>query len=398
MGLFEKVFGKEKQPSSTNGYWQTFSTYTPIFQTFDGQLYESELVRSAIDTKARHISKLRVEMKGSARPLLQTRLKHAPNDWQTWSQFLYRASTLLDSKNNCFIVPILKNNDVQGITVIDPSRYELIDVNGEAWIRFSFKNSQSMAIELNRVGILTRFQKESDYFGEDNKALNSTMQLIEIQNKTIEESAKNSATYSFMANINNFAKSEDLEKERKRFTEKNLKSGNSGLLLFPNTYTNVQQIKPSTFSLDAEQMKTIQTNVYNYFGVNEAVMQNSAIGDSLDAFFNGCIEPFAIQLEEVLTNMIFTRLEQSNGSRIGVTSNRLQYMTVSEKVSFATTAQQMGMMTINEYRELFNLEPLEDEVIGNQLPTRAEYHDASTGNQLGAETETENEGLTNEDQ
>lgn len=395
MGLFDKVFGKTKEPN-VNGYWQTFSTYTPIFTTYDGQLYESELVRSAIDTKARHISKLKVEMQGSAHPILKNKMKHTPNDWQTWSQLLYRASTILDSKNNCFVVPVLKNNDVQGITVIDPQHYELIDVKGEAWIRFRFKNTQTMAIELSRVGILTRFQKESDYFGEDNKALSSTMQLIEIQNKTIEESAKNSATYSFMANINNFTKTEDLEKERKRFTEKNLTSGNNGLLLFPNTYTNVQQIKPSTFSLDAEQMKTIQTNVYNYFGVNEAVMQNSAIGDSLDAFFNGCIEPFAIQLEEVLTNMLFTKLEQSNGSKINVTSNRLQYMTVSEKVSFATTAQQMGMMTINEYRELFNLAPLEDETIGNQLPTRAEYHDASTGNQLGAEGE-ENEEPTNED-
>ncbi len=395
MGLFDKVFGKPKEPS-TNGYWQTFSTYTPIFTSFDGQLYESELVRSAIDTKARHISKLKVEMQGSARPILKNKMKHTPNDWQTWSQLLYRASTILDAKNNCFIVPILSNNEVQGITVIDPSNYELIDVNGEAWIRFRFKNAQTIAIELSRVGILTRFQKESDYFGEDNTALNSTMQLIEIQNKTIEESAKNSATYSFMANINNFTKTDDLEKERKRFTEKNLKSGNSGLLLFPNTYTNVQQIKPSTFSLDADQMKTIQTNVYNYFGVNEAVMQNSAIGDALDAFFNGCIEPFAIQLEEVLTNMLFTKLEQSNGSKISVTSNRLQYMTVSEKVSFATTAQQMGMMTINEYRELFNLAPLEDETIGNQLPTRAEYHDASTGQQLGAEGE-KNEESTNED-
>lgn len=395
MGLFDKVFGKAKEPN-VNGYWQTFSTYTPMFTTYDGQLYESELVRSAIDTKARHISKLKVEMQGSAHPILKNKMKHTPNDWQTWSQLLYRASTILDSKNTCFIVPVLKNNDVQGITVIDPQHYELIDVKGEAWIRFRFKNTQAMAIELSRVGILTRFQKESDYFGEDNKALSSTMQLIEIQNKTIEESAKNSATYSFMANINNFTKTDDLEKERKRFTEKNLTSGNNGLLLFPNTYTNVQQIKPSTFSLDAEQMKTIQTNVYNYFGVNEAVMQNSAIGDSLDAFFNGCIEPFAIQLEEVLTNMLFTKLEQSNGSKISVTSNRLQYMTVSEKVSFATTAQQMGMMTINEYRELFNLAPLEDETIGNQLPTRAEYHDASTGNQLGAEGE-ENEETTNED-
>ncbi len=392
MGLFEKIFGKGNDQSQSS-YWQVLNAYTPSFTTYDGEIYESELVRSAIDAKARHISKLKIDFQGSAQPILRNKIKHRPNDWQTWSQLLYRVSTILDSKNTCFIVPILKYNVVQGITAIDPTRYELLDVNGVPWIRFSFKTGKNSAIELSRVGILTRFQKESDYFGDDNRALNSTMQLIDIQNQTIAESAKNSATYSFMANINNFAKPEDLAKERKRFTSENLKAGNGGLLLFPNTYSNVKQIEPKPFTLDANQMAQIERNVFNYFGISSEVLQNSAIGDKLDAFFNGCIEPFAIQLEEVLTNMLFTQLEQSNGSRVQVTSNRLQYMTVSEKVSFATTAQQMGMMTINEYRELFNLNPLPDK-IGNQLPSRGEYYNAQNGEKLGV---NENEEFTNED-
>lgn len=389
MGLFDLIFGKQKN-NPQGSVFGLLNGYTAAFTTFDGEIYEAELVRSAIDAKARHISKLKVEMHGSANMILKNKLKHAPNEWQTWSQLLYRISTILDSKNNAFIVPVLENNEVQGITVVEPTIYDLIDVQGEPWIRFTFNNGSRAAIELSRVGIMTRFQNKSDYFGESNDALMPTMQLINIQNQTIEESAKNAATYSFMANINNFAKAEDLAKERKRFSQENLQRGNGGLLLFPNTYSNVQQIKPTTFSLDANQMEVIKSNVYGYFGVNENVIQNKAIGDELDAFFNGSIEPFAIQLEEVLTKMLFTTLEQSNGNHAHVISNRLQYMTVSEKVSFATTAQQMGMMKINEYRELFNLEPLCDEV-GEQIPARGEYYNVTTGKKLG-DSKGENDG------
>lgn len=218
MGLFDLIFGKQKK-NPQGGVFGLLNGYAAAFTTFDGEIYEAELVRSAIDAKARHISKLKVEMHGSANMILKNKLKHAPNEWQTWSQLLYRISTILDSKNNAFIVPVLECNEVQGITAVEPELYELIDVQGKPWIRFTFNSGSKAAIELSRVGIMTRFQNKSDYFGESNDALMPTMQLINIQNQTIEESAKNAATYSFMANINNFAKAEDLAKERKRFSK-----------------------------------------------------------------------------------------------------------------------------------------------------------------------------------
>lgn len=392
MGLFEKIFGKQVNPQS-NGYWKLMTAYTPVFTTFDGEIYESELVRASIDAKARHISKLGVELKGSANSKLQNQLKKAPNSWQTWSQLLYRISTILDVTNNVFIVPVLNmRNEAVGITTIYAPHYELIDVGGEAWIRFEFLNGDRSAIELNRVGILTRYQLKNDYFGEDNSALNSTMQLIQVQNDTITESAKNASSYSFTANLSNFATDEDLKKERERFTEQNLKSG-SGILLFPNKYQNVQQVKTTTFSLDANQMETIEKNVYNYFGTNKDILQNSAIGDKLDAFFNGAIEPFAIQLTEVLTKMLFSDREIAQGSGFIVNANRLQYMTVSEKVSFASMAQQMGMMTIDEYRELFNLAPFGDER-GEHIVARGEYYDTTTGEKIGKSEGDEDEKST----
>ena len=55
--------------------------------------------------------------------------------------------------------------------------------------------------------------------------------------------------------LNNFTKPEDLAKERKRFTRENLQNGDGGVLLFPNTYSDIQQIKSNPYVVDAEQMR-----------------------------------------------------------------------------------------------------------------------------------------------
>ena len=80
--------------------------YEPKFTSFGGDIYESELVRAAINARATHISKLKFDIQGSARPALQNKLMKAPNKIQTWSQFLYRVSTILDVHNTAFIVPV----------------------------------------------------------------------------------------------------------------------------------------------------------------------------------------------------------------------------------------------------------------------------------------------------
>lgn len=397
MGLFEKIFGKKTDTHQGNSLWSLLNGYSPVYTTWDGQLYENFLVRSAIDARARHIQKLSPEIIGTAQSQLKTQIKNFPNAWTTWSQFLYRLSTILDISNTAFIVPVLDNFDnVTGLSLVNPNHYELVNVDGEPWIRFSFSNGQHAAIELTRVGIMTKFQKDSDYFGSDNDALNSTMELLNIQDQAIEASAENVTAYTFYARVSNFTSDQDMEKQRKKFSERNLKKGNGGLLLFPNTYSDITQIKPTAFSVDAEQRKAINENVFNYFGVNQDIIQNSAIGDKLEAFFNGAIEPFAIQLSEVITKMLFTPKEIAYGNHFSVTANRLQYMTVSEKVSFSTMAQQMGLLTINEFRELFNYEPLADD-IGNQIPVRGEYYSALTGEKIGSSSTTEGKDGTNSD-
>lgn len=376
MGLFDRLFGNRPKPKGDfGGTFKLLNGYTPRFTSFSGGVYESELIRAAINARATHISKLQVQMIGSARPALQAKMKHGPNEFQTWSQFLYRLSTLLDVHNTAFITPIWDEyGQPSGVYTPLPDRCEIVQYNDVPYLRYEFSWGQKAAVELEYCGIMTKYQYRHDFFGENNRALFPTMELIHMQNQGIEEGVKSAATYRFMAQLNNFSKAEDLANERKRFTAENFSrdAEGGGLLLFPNTYSNIQQITAKPWVVDAEQMKAIKENVFEYFGVNEDVLENKAYGDAWSAFYEGAIEPFAIQFSEVMTKMLFTLREQSNGNNVMATSNRLQYMSNADKLAVAQTMADRGLMTRNELREIFNLPPLDD--IGDTIPARGEYY------------------------
>lgn len=373
MGLFDKIFKKPAANQPPEGFFKTLTAYTPVFTTWGGELYESELVRSAIHARATHISKLSVSVQGSAQPKLQTKLKAGPNEWQTWGQFLYRLSTILDMHNTAFIVPVM--DDYGGITGLYPvltTRCEIVQIQGGPWLRYQFNSGQFASVELGACGIMTKFQYKDDFFGENNRALTPTMDLIDIQNQGIAEGVRSAATFRFMAKLNNFTKPEDLAKERKRFTRENLQ-GDGGVLLFPNTYSDIQQIKSSPFVADAGQMELVRKNVFDYFGVNEDILQNKAYGDAWSAFYEGAIEPFAIQFSDVVTKMLFTERERASGSFLMATANRLQYMSNAEKLNVSAQMADRGIMNRDEIREIWNLPPLPNGQ-GQAYTIRGEYY------------------------
>ncbi|MBQ1189264.1 MAG: phage portal protein, partial [Lachnospiraceae bacterium] len=189
----------------------------------------------------------------------------------------------------------------------------------------------------------------------------------------IEEGVKSAASFRFMAKVNNFSKITDLANERKRFTEDNFAKDGGGILLFPNTYTDIKQVDAKPWVIDAEQMAVIQKNVFEYFGVNEEVLMNKAFGDAWSAFYEGAIEPFAIQFSDVMTRMLFTLREQSQGNQVIASSNRLQYLSNKEKLNVSSQMLDRGIMSINDVREIWNLPPVEG---GDARIIRGEYYNA----------------------
>lgn len=379
MGLFDRIFGnRPKTAGRYEGDWKLLNGYTPHFSSWSGSIYESELIRAAINIRATHIGKLKVETFGSAKPSLQNKLRHGPNEFQTWEQFLRRLSTILDIHNTAFICPVWDEyGEISGVYAPLPNRCTIADYDGVPYLRYEFSFGQTAAVELAYCGIMNRFLYRNDFFGETNHALLPTLDLVKIQNQGIEEGVKSAASYRFMAQLSNFSKAEDLAKERRRYTEENFSKDakGGGLLLFPNTYQNIKQIEVKPWVVDADQMKAIKDGVFEYFTVNEDILTGAAYGDKWAAFYESVVESFAIQFSEVMTRMLFTFREQSAGNSVMATANRLQYMSNADKLAVSAQMADRGLMSRNEIREIWNLPPL-PEPLGSQLPIRGEYYNA----------------------
>lgn len=378
MGVFEKIFGKRREPQLPGSQaFRLLEGYSHAFTTWQGSIFESDLIRAALDAHGRHAAKLTPHIEGSAKPNLRSRLAIMPNEFQTWPQVLYRLAVILYARNTAFIVPVLgEYGEPNGIFAIVPDHWELVEYNGTPYIRFHMHDQKRMAVELWRTGILTRYQYKNELFGENNEAMKATLDLIAIQNQGIEAGVKNAASYRFMAVSSNWNTDEDLAKERQRFDKFNFAQGGGGVLLFPNTYKEVKQINQDSYKVDADQMKLIKENVYDYFAVNEDVIQNKAYGDAWLAFYEGAVEWFAINVSETITKMLFSERERQYGNRIWFTSNRLQYMSNVDKLAAISQMADRGLMTRNELRDILNLSPL-PEPYGDQIPARGEYYNVN---------------------
>ena len=379
MGLFDSIFKKPvaKEPDQVpNTAYQTLTAYSPMLSFGFDCPYEAELIRAAIDAHARNNGKLKVEFTGSAKPTTINLLKKRPNTFQTWYQCLYRLTTILYVENTAFIVPVYDDEygRMTGIYPILPSFCTLVEYKGEPWIKCTFPTGKTACEKLANVGIMVRYYYKDDFFGDGNGIQANTLDLIELQNKSLKEAVKNSNTYRFMAQLSNFAKEKDLGKEMKRFNDTVVQQDIAGgTILFPNTYSNIQQVSQKSYTMDADQNEMIKDRVYSYYGVNDDVVLNKAYGDAWAAFYEGAIETFAIQLSEVLRKMLFTELEQSNGNDVIITANRLQYMTNHDKLNVVSQLLDRGVFSINEGREVFNLQPVDG---GDVRTIRGEYKNA----------------------
>lgn len=377
-GLFNRIFGPIASNEPIRGYFQGLTVYNPVFTSRSGGLYEMGQTRAAIHAIATHSSKLKPTVIGSdGKPItrLSRELQFRMNPWQITSQFLYRARTIYEVENTVFLVPTLdRYGKTKGAFPLLPSICEVVeDENGTQYLRFQTADGRRAAVEYSRCGVLVKMQYKDDFFGESNNALKPTLDLISIQDQGIMEGIKQAAAIRFMAKLGKSIRPEDLKAERDAFRTLNLGADNNGgVLMFDTKYAEVKQIESKPFIVDDKQMAIIDSHVHDYFGTNEKILRNEFDSDVWAAFYEGNIEPWAVQLSLVLSCMWFTAEQIANGAEILWTANRLQFLNPSDKLNVVTQLFDRGMLNRNEGREIFQMDPLPDGE-GKKFYIRGEY-------------------------
>ncbi len=400
MSLFSDIFKKPREEKARDAYFRTLSGYTPVFTTYEGGVYEEALTRACIHSFATHVSKLKPKVQGAGAAQFERMLSFAPNEYQDTTKFLYRLATIYSVRNNAIIVPIYDGyrDQITGYFPILPQNCRVVDVDGEAFLRYQFSSGQWAAQSMADVGILTQMQYKDDIFGSGNEPLDPYMRTLDTQTQGIIEGIKNSATIRFMGILSGVLKEKTINEKRSSFRENNLGAdNNNGLLLVDNSFADIKQINSTPYTMNAAQMKEIKQNVFEYFGTSTEILQNNYTNSAVwNAYYEGKIEPFAIQLSLVMSNMTFTEREIACGRSIMWTAERLQYATNAEKLEIVTGLFDRGMITRDDGLEVFNLPPLPNGD-GKKYYIRKDYAEV---NELGADgkvavQELEREGEEN---
>lgn len=374
MGLFNRIKrSKPKEDLVTSGF-KFLTTYSPVFSTYDGGVYELELTRSAINTIATHCSKLNPVIIGSnQQKKLSKILQSKPNYLMTTQQFLQRLITIYLCENNAFIIPIYDNiycDRIVGLYPVRGAGARIVRENNIDYLIYVVDGTK-YCIEYERVGHLKNHLYKHEYQGESNIPLNTTIDLIHTQDEGIKEGIKAGAMIRFIARIATIQKPKDLKEEQKRLKEENLSMDNSGgFLILDNKYNDVKQVDSKPFIVDDKQSSMIKQNVFNYFHVAEEIIQNKATEDQWNSFYEGCIEPIAIQLGQVLTNMLMNEHELEKGYNVVFESTKLQFASNATKLSVSQQLFDRGILSINQVMDIWNLPHVDG---GDERYIRKEY-------------------------
>lgn len=371
--FFNKIFGKPNKLED-NSYTQLMmlNGYTPTFSTFSGNLYDSDVIRACVDAIARNAAKLKAKhIRRIGKQIENTNsnierlLSVQPNPYMSAYDFIYKTVTLLYLRNNTFIYLDWDDMGIlRGLYPVDGSVVELLQArdepDSEIYIRFRFRNGQTKTLPYVDMIHLRRHFFQHDIFGERNdNALTPTIELINASNDGIINAMRSSAYLRGLLKFNSNLNPKDMKAQKDSFVSDYLTMANNGGIAAIDIKTEFQELKLDPKMIDDKQMKLINDKIYDYFGVNEKIVRSTYDENEWNAFYSSVIEPLAIQLSLEFTNKLFTNREKGHGNEVIFSANRLAYASNQTKVNMAKELLPLGLFTLNEMREIFELEPVE---------------------------------------
>ena len=124
------------------------------FSSFKGSLYSNSSFRAAIDAISRHVGKLT----GYSSDLtISNLLQHAPNNYITAYDLLYKTATAYFTQNNAFILLQRNGGGIEALYPLMPSSVEFVGgTDGALYIKMLFPDGKQVTLPYADVVHLRR--------------------------------------------------------------------------------------------------------------------------------------------------------------------------------------------------------------------------------------------------
>lgn len=364
--LFGMIFGKQKQAPITASYLQMLNGFNPTFTNYTGNLYESKVARQCIDRIATYCAKLIPKhIKGSINNevnlTINQLLQNRPNPLMNTYDFIYKIISMLYTDSNAFVfIQKDKQGYITGFYPIIATQYELFqNESNEVYLQFDFLNGQTYYIPYLQLIHLRLFYNKGDIFGTNSNVLKTDIQTSVTASEGIANAIKTSNNLKGILKFtNSMLKEKDIKASKDAFVKDYLNLENTSGIASLDAKAEFQEVNIKPITLDKAQLEQVNNNVYDYFGISEKIIRNDFTDNEWNAFFEGVIEPRAMQLSYEFTNKIFSNIAIQEGNKIIFTANRLQYQSLDKKKQILEIALPYGLLTKDMALEVLDLPPI----------------------------------------
>ena len=371
--FFQKIFGNKPDPNIVKPF-ELINNSSSIFYPWNGNLFDSDIVRSAIRPKATAVGKLNavhisgsgITMKRNPSPYIKAILDK-PNPFMSMQDFLMKMTYQRELTHNAFAY--VKRDDANHPLAVYPVPFtsvELVESADYIFVKFRFRTGKFMTVPYEDVIHLRKDFNDHDFYGDDgNIALQNIMNVITTTDQGIVTAIKNSAIVKWILMFKNVLQPKDKEIAIKDFIDNYLSiTKGSGAAATDPRY-ELKQVEDKPFVPNATVMDKSIQRLYSYFGVNDDIVQNKYNEEKWNAFYESEIEPLSMQFSTAFTFAFFSSKERAFGNTIIFEANNLAYASMKTKLELVSMVDR-GAMTPNEWRAVLNLGPIE----GGDKPIR----------------------------
>lgn len=365
--LFKVFFGKKKQKQTlTKTRLEMLSSYDAQFTTLSDNPYDSKVARQCIDRIATHCAKLIPKhIQGDVSNYIQGEinflLQNKPNPLMTKYDFIYKIISILYTDSNAFIF-IARDEEgfITGFYPLLALDYQLLqDKTGEIFLQFKFINGQIFTLPYFDLVHLRLFYNKNDIFGTNNKILRTDLETAHTASEGLKNAIKTSNNLKGILKFtNSMLKEKDIKANKDNFVKDFLSLENESGIAALDGKAEFQEVSLKPITLDKEQLEQVNYNIFDYYGVSEKIIRNNFNSEEWNAFFEGVVEPRAIQMGDAFSQKIFSEEALKKGHKIVFTANRLQYASLDSKINLIKIAGSYGLLTKDDGREILDMTPL----------------------------------------
>lgn len=380
MAFWNRNKNRGREPTAnrptTGEQYKMVTTWGEYYYSWNGKLYDSDIVRACIRPKVKAIGKLvakhiqenekglKVNPKVGIRMLLSN-----PNPYMTGQMFQEKMANQLCLSNNAFALIVRDENGyAEQMYPVPAKAVEAIYGNtGELYLKFTYRNGKSGTFKYSDIIHLRQDYSENDIFGENpGPALSQLRECVGYIDQGIVKAIKNSGAIRWLLKFSNSMRPEDIKKQVEGFVKNYLSIetetfGAAGV----DSKADAKQIEPKDYVPNASQTDRITDRIYSFFNTNKQIVQSDWDEDQWTAYYEAEIEPIAIQLGNELSTKLFSARERGCGNYITYESSNLQCASMRTKLAFQAMVDR-GAMLPNEWRAILNLAPIE----GGDKPIR----------------------------